>query len=72
MKLLQQKAKQIQDKEDEEDLHIYERKKPYYDYFISAMVDPKNNLKVVPFKLKECPEHPANPNHKDYDPNRIW
>ena len=52
-------------------MDAYERSKPWYDYFTDVILDP-SKLRVVPPKKKDLPNHPANPNHKDYDPNKIW
>jgi len=73
MQRLQAKAKQIHDKQDVDDIyHFYERKLPFYNYITNRLTDPENHRETRAFQLEQCPDHPANPNHKDYDHNKLY
>jgi len=53
--------------EDTPNFKYYQRKIPYYKFFIDHVCDPENNKEIV--RVKECPDHPANPNHPQHEPN---
>jgi hypothetical protein len=36
------------------------------------ILDPEYNKKNIKMKMKDCPDHPSNENHPDYDPNKVW
>ena len=39
---------------------------------MESLLDPENANKPKRFKIKDCPDHPANPNHPDHDPEVIY
>lgn len=52
-------------------VECYNRKKPWYDYYTEIMLDPSKQKAVTP-KVKDLPNHPANPNHPDHGLREYW
>ena len=55
--------------EDKEHYKYYKRKQPYYDFFVNVMLDPTFYKIENHIRVKDCPDHPANANHPEHDPN---
>lgn len=76
MKNLQDLAKRLTDPENSQDIQkYYQAKKPYYEYWMNLMLDPNYYKDHPRVRIKDCPNHPTNPNSPDFDPNHadtVW
>jgi len=50
----------------------YELKIPYYNAILDRILDPHLHREAKVFKVADCPNHPANPNHLDHDPSKYY
>lgn len=70
---LQKFSKNLQDPKLQPEIYkLYDQKRPLYDHIENVILDPEYNRKNIKMRMKDCPDHPSNENHPDYDPNKIW
>ena len=62
----------VTDDEDKPDyFYYYERKIPYYDFLTNIVLYPEAATSKF-LRLKDLPDHPANPEHEDHEEGVIY
>ena len=70
---LQKFAKTLTDPEIEPETYkYYERKMPYYKYIEEMLLNPEETMVKPRVKSSDCPDHPANKDHPEHDPEKYY